>query len=196
MNKIRPGTMGAGINIAFKVDSSNGVGSLFRIENLSPFPIWMAQDGILANPSRNDSHFKGPFMNTNFDNSMTSKSVAQQSPSEEESRNSQINGDMIHSMECVSFGLDVPFRQGKYIGRKAIPLSELLRLRCSLCPLSSRDGIESTKVVGLTEVGAFIRLSPSKLHDSLPSDILKKLLDIKVIGLVCTDGPTRVLRFR
>ena len=188
--------MGAGINIAFKEDSPNGVGSLFRIENLSPFPIWVAQDGILANPSRNDSHFEETFMNTNFNDPMTSTSGMQQFLSGKGSNNSKINGDLIHSMECVSFGLDVPFQQGKYIGRKAIPLCELLRLRCSLCPLSSRDGIESTKVIGLTEVGAFIRLSPSKLNDSLPSDMIKKLLGIKVIGLICTDGPTRVLRFR
>jgi hypothetical protein len=48
--EIRPSTGGTGINISFKEEDPRGNGSLFRIENLSPFPIRLAQDGVLVNP--------------------------------------------------------------------------------------------------------------------------------------------------
>jgi hypothetical protein len=41
---IRPGSGGTGINISLKEESNEGKGSLFRIENYSPMPIWIAQD--------------------------------------------------------------------------------------------------------------------------------------------------------
>ena len=47
---IRPRSGGAGINISFKEEDEGGQGCLFRIDNCSPFPVWFAQDGLLANP--------------------------------------------------------------------------------------------------------------------------------------------------
>lgn len=41
---IRPGTGGTGINISIKEENSEGNGSLFRIENKTPMPIWIGQD--------------------------------------------------------------------------------------------------------------------------------------------------------
>lgn len=41
---LRPGTGKTGINISLKEESSNGNGSIYRIENSSPFPIWVIQD--------------------------------------------------------------------------------------------------------------------------------------------------------
>lgn len=48
---IRPKTGGTGINLSFEEEDSSGDGALFRIENRSPFPVWISQDGMIANPS-------------------------------------------------------------------------------------------------------------------------------------------------
>jgi len=48
---IRPKSGGTGINLSFKEENSTGEGALYRIENLSPFPIWISQDDVLSNPS-------------------------------------------------------------------------------------------------------------------------------------------------
>jgi hypothetical protein len=45
---IRPGSGGTGINISLREESNEGKGSLFRIENYSPMPIWIAQDAKAA----------------------------------------------------------------------------------------------------------------------------------------------------
>lgn len=52
--EIRSGTGGVGITFSVKDEDYRGEGSLFRIENLTPFPIWVAQDGILSNPGGAD----------------------------------------------------------------------------------------------------------------------------------------------
>jgi hypothetical protein len=173
--EIRSGTGGTGITISFKEESNNGEGSLYRIENHSPFPLWFAQDGVLANPQYETSLIPGQ-------SDLTGQF--------------ERNGDIILSGEKVSFGLDVPFRQGKYVGRKAAALDELLTIRVALAPLSTRDGIESMKVVGLSYIGATFRLKPSNLRTFFPENVLSEMATLNVQGNVCADGPTRVVRFR
>merc|ERR1719162_2624931 len=51
--EIKSGTGSTGIIVSFKEELPNGEDSLYRIENHTPFPIWIAQDGVLANPSHN-----------------------------------------------------------------------------------------------------------------------------------------------
>ena len=103
------------------------------------------------------------------------------------------DGDMLRPSESLVFALDVPFRQGKYSGRKAATMSELLRLRLALSPLSSRLGIETTKVISL-RTGERVRLNPSKLS-ILDPKVKSSLQRARVMGMVVNDGPTRVLRF-
>lgn len=49
--EIRTRTGGTGISISFQEEDLRGIGALFRVENLSPFPLWICQDGVLSNPS-------------------------------------------------------------------------------------------------------------------------------------------------
>lgn len=174
--EIRSGTGGTGINVSFKEENPSGNGSLFRIENLSPFLIWIAQDGVLANPSSSTNASAQPERRFLDDHART-------------------DGDLVEPGDCTAFALDVPFRQGKYAGRKAASMSELTRVRVGLAPLSSRDGVESTKVVSLSVVGETVKLSPAKLSSIGGFDIRTHLVDLRVLGVVTTDGPTRVLRF-
>jgi hypothetical protein len=187
--EIRSGTGGTGINVSFKEEDPGGNGSLFRIENLSPFLIWMAQDGVLANPSVPEERRSRK----------TDSAIDNSSPQPErrflDDDNARTDGDLIEPGENTAFALDVPFRQGKYAGRKAASMSELTRIRVGLAPLSSRDGVESTKVVSLSSVGESVRLSPAKLSSISGFDIRTHLVDLRVLGVVTTDGPTRVLRF-
>lgn len=74
-------------------------------------------------------------------------------------------------------------------------MSELTRVRVGLAPLSSRDGIESTQVLSFSTVGDSIKLSPEKLSSIRGFDVCRHLVDLRVLGIVTTDGPTRVLRF-
>ena len=167
--EVRPGTGGHGINVSLREEAPDGDGSLFRIENLSPFPIWLSQDGVLANPiasTRNTSN-----------------------------RTSFVDGDCIQPSSRSTFALDVPYRQGKYAHRKEASLSELMHVRAALAPLSSRIGIESVKVIGLATMGETIRLNPMKLPSKLTSQGQDILRTIRILGVVATDGPTRVLRF-
>lgn len=157
---IRPRSGGAGINISFKEEEESGQGSLFRIDNCTPFPVWFSQDGMLANPTS----FSGW----------------------------RAEGDMLRSSQRMPFALDVPFRQGKYTGRKAASIEELLRVRLSLAPLNSRAGIEATRVVSLAAVGETVRLNPSKL--SVFNRATRTVMEhLRIIGVVTNDGPTRVL---
>jgi hypothetical protein len=103
-------------------------------------------------------------------------------------------GDLIKPSESNVFALDVPFRQGKYVGRKAATVAELLRVCVSLAPLFSRAGIETTKVISLASAGERIRLNPSKLM-FLDSRVRASLNRVRILGIVINDGPTRVLRF-
>ena len=160
--EIRPGTGGTGITFSLKDEDFRGEGSLFRIENLTPFPIWIAQDGIL-NPGYGARTDPG------------------------------VSGDLILPREKLAFGLDAPFRQGKH-GR-VVPYHELHLIRVTLAPLNSRDGVECTKVIGLTSLGSSVRLGPSKLRNILDEDTITQLLGVRLLGVVCSDGPTRVLRF-
>lgn len=162
---------GSSISISFKEEDESGGGAMFRVENQSPFNVWVTQDGVLANPSAV---------------SRESGTVSSHNPPE-------IDGDIIRPKSQICFALDVPFRQGKYVGRKAATLSELLRVRVGLAPLSSRDGIESTHVVNLTFVGDRVLLNPEKL--SVLRNLWTKLHPLRILGLVVTDGPTRVLKF-
>jgi hypothetical protein len=94
-----------------------------------------------------------------------------------------------------AFALDVPYRQGKYAHRKEASLSELMHVRVALAPLSSRVGIESVKVIGLANMGETIRLNLTKLPMILTSEGQDVIQRIRVLGVVATDGPTRVLKF-
>eukprot|EP00536_Pseudo-nitzschia_multiseries_P004057 jgi/Psemu1/323294/estExt_fgenesh1_pg.C_650034 len=167
--EVRPGTGGHGINVSLREEEPNGEGSLFRIENLSPFPIWLSQDGVLANPTASFRHINN------------STSIA--------------DGDCLSPNSKTTFALDVPYRQGKYAHRKEATLSELLHVRVALAPLSSRAGIESVKVIGLATMGESIRLNPSKLPSKFTSNDRDIIQNIRVLGVIATDGPTRVLRF-
>ena len=164
--EVRPGTGAHGINVSLREEEPSGDGSLFRIENLSPFPIWLAQDGVLSNPTRNTS-----------------------------SNTSLLDGDYVSPNSKSAFALDVPYRQGKYVHRKEASLSELMHVRVALAPLSSRAGIESVKVIGLATMGESIRLNPMKLPSKWTVEGRDILQVIRVLGVVATDGPTRVLRF-
>jgi len=161
--EIRPKTGGTGINLSFKEEDLTGEGSLYRIENLSTFPIWICQDDVLANPSRSGW--------------------------------AEDEGDFLDASESVAFALDVPYKQGKYSHRKAASMDILLRARLALAPLSSRAGIETTRVVSLTTPGGRVRLNPSKVM-VLDSDLRKSLQHVRVIGVIHNDGPTRVLTLR
>lgn len=164
-SEIRRGTGGTGINLSFEEEENSGDGALFRIENYSTFPIWIAQDGVLANPSGIIADL------------------------------SSLEGTMVSPCSTSCFALDVPFRQGKYTGRKAASIAELLRVRLGLSPLNSRTGIETTKVLCLSTIGTRVRLNPSKLmflHSSLRSDLDR----VRILGVVTTDGPTTVLNLR
>jgi len=174
--EIRSSTGGTGVTVSFVEERANGENSLYRIENHSPFPLWIAQDGVLANPQYNK------MMNSS------------ESSSQEYMEQSEYHGDIVLPHEKVSFGLDVPFRQGKYAGRKAATLVELLTIRIGLAPLSMRDGIETMTVVGLGYVGTAVRLQPSKLRSFLNENLVQELMQVRVQGVVCADGPTRVLK--
>ena len=160
--EIRPQTGGTGINLSFREEEDSGFGALYRIENLSPFPIWFCQDDVLSNPSRK--------------------------PSEEDQT------DIVHPSSSTVFALDIPFKQGKYAHRKALSFSALLRVRLALSPFSTRAGIETTKVVSMA-AGDAVRLNPSKLMILSP-ELRNVLQDVRVIGGLINDGPTRVLRLR
>jgi hypothetical protein len=182
--EIRPGTGGSGINVSFKEEDAHGDGSLFRIENLSPFPIWLAQDGVLANPSAAavDPLSRAKNSIDNEHQRWTEDHVAS-------------DGDLVQPTGRISYALDIPFRQGKYAHRKAATMSELLRLRVALAPLRSRAGIESVKAIGFTLVGDSVRLNPSKLVTIIPKGTRTRLQRVRVLGIITSDGPTRVLKF-
>lgn len=183
--EIRPGTGGTGLMVSLHEEKNNGEGALYRIENFSPFPLWVVQDGVLANPH---SDYSPDDFTVSGDDLYTSTGGRRKS-------DSILNGDIVLPSDTIGFGLDIPYRQGKYSWRDAASIDELTRVRISLAPLSSRDGIETTKVIELSTLGESIRLSPSKLRMSLDEDHLKQLLEVKVLGLVYADGPTKVLKF-
>jgi len=185
--EIRPGTGSTGLILSLREEDPSGLGSLFRIENRTPFPIWYCQDGVLANPMAAD-HQKI----IQFSPDGRAHPVPED-PSAEDL--SGANGDMARPFHQVAFGLDVPFRQGKYAGREEASMEELLRLRVCLAPIHSRDGIESTKILRFSSVGNYTRLGPSRLIQTLGEELATDLLGIRIVGLVCADGPTRVLRF-
>ena len=160
--EIRPRTGGTGINLAFREEDASGEGALFRIENFSPFPIWLCQDDVLANPSRQYA--------------------------------ATDHSDIVNPSKSIVFSLDIPFRQGKYSHRKAAALATLLRVRLALAPLTTRAGIETTKVLSMA-IGETVRLNPSKLMILNP-EIRQILQDVRILGAVSNDGPTRVLRLR
>jgi hypothetical protein len=189
--EIRPGTGGSGINLSFKEEDPCGDGSLFRVENFSKFPIWLAQDGVLANPL---STAFDPLDRTKVRSDPHTSTVGPQGHGWT-GDNGEVEGDLVPPLGRLSYSLDVPFRQGKYTGRKAATMSELLRVRVALAPLASRDGIESVKVIGLTSVGDSIRLNPSKLLMTLTTQMRVGLQRVRILGVVTTDGPTRVLKF-
>lgn len=178
--EVRPGTGGTGINVSFKEEDLRGNGSLFRIENLSTFPIWLAQDGNLANPLATAT--------------ISERAKYPKSHGWVEDH-TQFDGDLIRPNEKFPFALDVPYRQGKYAHRKEASMAELMRIRVALAPLSSRAGIETMKVVGLTTVGESLRLNPSKIVGPFVSSTRDALQQIRILGVVTNDGPTLVLKF-
>lgn len=161
--EIRSQTGGTGINISFQEEDVTGDGALFRIENLSTFPIWFCQDDVLANPLKGNM--------------------------------GEDEGDFVGPLKGAVFALDIPYKQGKYSHRKAASVSVLLRVRLSLAPLSCRAGVETTKVIALATAGETIRLNPSKLM-LLNADTRRALQEVRVIGVINNDGPTRVLTLR
>ena len=165
--EVRPGTGGMGMNVSLREENASGEGSLFRIENLTPFPIWLEQDGMLANPTSSGHNDGAP----------------------------SIDGDLVGPHSKMTFALDIPYRQGKYSSRKEASLSELLQVRVALAPLSSRAGVEMVKVMGLTIVGESLRMNPSRLPLGLTPEGWQALRPMRVLGVVASDGPTRVLRF-
>ena len=173
--EIRPNS--SGVNISLKDEDTGGIGAMFRVENNSPFPIWIAQDGVLANPSL--EHNAARRQHSRLYN------LSDRPP--------EIDGDVVLPRSRKAFALDVPFRQGKYASRKAATMKELLRVRVGLAPLSTRSGVETTKVISFTSVGDGIRLNPTKMH--FISSFTNRICDVRVLGLVVTDGPTRVLQF-
>jgi SHR-binding domain of vacuolar-sorting associated protein 13 len=160
--EIRPQTGGTGINLSFREEDESGVGALYRIENLSTFPIWFCQDDVLSNPSRKASE--------------------------------DDQDDVAYPSSSSVFALDIPFKQGKYTHRKAMSFSTLLRVRLALSPFSTRAGIETTKVVSMA-TGDTVRLNPSKLMILSP-ELRNELQDVRVVGALVNDGPTRVLKLR
>lgn len=62
---IRPGTGKTGINISLKEESSNGNGSLYRVENCSPMPVWAVQD-IGTERSSISSDLIAPYTSLSF----------------------------------------------------------------------------------------------------------------------------------
>ena len=81
------------------------------------------------------------------------------------------------------------------MGRKAAGMDELLRVRLALGPLTTRAGIETTKVLSLAKMGSRVRLNPSKLI-YLDPQMRSKLDRVRVLGVVENDGPTTVLTLR
>jgi hypothetical protein len=80
--QLRSGTGGTGLCVSFKEELANGEDSLYRVENHSPFPVWIMQD----------SHYKR----------ITQKA----------SNNRQdLCSDVIMPGERCAFGLDTPFLQ-------------------------------------------------------------------------------------
>jgi hypothetical protein len=179
--EIRQGTGGFGINVSFREEDPHGDGALFRIENFSPFPIWLSQDGVLANPSK----YLG----------QTSRGDSPQSHGDAGFLEAyEADGDMVRSSEKSVFALDVPYRQGKYAHRKEATLKELLCVRVALAPLAYRAGVETVKVAGVTNVGESLRLNPTKLVGVLDDKLRTQLQGMRVLAVVCSDGPTKVLR--
>jgi len=163
--QIRSKTGGTGITVALEEEESSGDGALYCIKNLTTFPIWVSQDGMLANPA------------ADYDDA------------------DALGGVCVSPNHSSVFALDVPFRQGKYSGRVAASIEELLRLRVALAPLVSRSGIETTKLISFAAVGSKVRLNPSKLL-VLDSSMRRSLDRVRILGVVYTDGPTSVLCFR
>jgi hypothetical protein len=187
--EIRPGAGASGINISLKEEAAGGDGALYRIENGTPFPVWISQDGVLANPLASPADI----MHSLSEDASVDSLGKSMSWSEDFA---EVDGDLILPLSNSAIALDVPFRQGKYAGRKAATLRELLRLRIGLAPLSSRDGIETMKVIALSEVGQCIRLNPTKLNLLAARGLTKLLSVVRILCIVTTDGPTRVLKLR
>ena len=103
------------------------------------------------------------------------------------------NGDIVMPDKKICYGLDQPYRGIKRPGGKVTSLEQLLRIRVGLAPLTSIDGIESTKVISLSRVGANLRLKPSKLRSYFDEDTIVDLMSVNVQCVVSSDGLTRVL---
>ena len=105
------------------------------------------------------------------------------------------DGDVVLPKQKIPFALDVPFRQGKYSHRKAATVEELLHVRLGLGPLTSRIGIETTKVIQIASIGESVNLNPSKMS-ILDPGVRREISSVRVLGVVTSDGPTNVLKFR
>lgn len=53
--EIRPRTGGTGLTISFREEDPTGSDSLYRIDNLSPFPIWFCQEDVLGNSAEKNA---------------------------------------------------------------------------------------------------------------------------------------------
>ena len=108
------------------------------------------------------------------------------------------NSKLENSMQVVRDGDEAVAYlsgEGKYADRKEASISDLMTLRVALAPLSSRAGVETVKSIRLTTVGASLRLNASKLVGTFLPGSREILQQMRVLGVVTTDGPTRVLRF-
>lgn len=182
--EVRPGTGGSGINLALKEEDEDGDGSLFRIENTSIFPIWLAQEDNLVSPTLAASN--GSDIVRRSTKIGTTQLVGD---------HTKLDGDLIRPNEKFSFALDVPYKLGKSGNENNALINDLMSLRVALGPLCSRAGIATAKSISLTSIGASLRLNASKLVGSFLPGSREVLQQMRVLGVVTTDGPTRVLKF-
>lgn len=80
--QLRSGTGGTGLCISFKEELASGENSLYRVENHSPFPVWIMQDSHYNQVSKNANH-----------------------------NIHDLHSDVIMPGESCAFGLDTPFLQ-------------------------------------------------------------------------------------
>jgi hypothetical protein len=160
---IRPGSGGTGINISLKEESSEGHGSLFRIENTTPMPIWLVQDAK-ASATKHDA----PFGNGDCVDAMTQSVFGLTHPSVFQKRRQG------HAPASLSSRLLVRVGLGPLLSSSGFDSSVTI-------VLDATKGDDQT-----------ISLFPSAIAFLRP-DSLGTLQNAVIAGSLYNDGPTRVL---